>query len=274
MKHLLWVLCLTALTLNTAHAQVDQQHKAWDQLLRKHVVVISGGSAGRVNYAGFAQDRAALRDYLATLSQLSASEFSAWSKTRQMAFLINAYNAFTIEKILTRYPNLKSIRDFGIVFGNPWKDQFFTLLGHPSSLDQIEDLLRARGAYEDPRVHYAINCASVGCPMLREEAYAAERRDAQLEDQARRFLSARSRNRFDPAARTLAVSKIFDWFKQDWASGYKGIGKDAAAIASPEQYFARYASLLADKPDDQGLIAAKKAGISFLEYDWSLNDAH
>ena len=274
MKQLLWALCLAALTLSSAHAQIDHQYGVWDQLLRKHVVVISGGSASRVNYAGFAQDRAALRNYLATLSQVSESEFSAWSKTRQMAFLINAYNAFTIEKILTRYPNLKSIRDFGIVFGNPWKDEFFTLLGHASSLDQIEDLLRAKGAYEDPRVHYAINCASIGCPMLRAEAYVAERLDAQLEDQARRFLSDRSRNRYDPAKGTLEVSKLFDWFKQDWARGYRGIGKDAAAITSREQYFARYAPLLADKTDDQRHIAAQQAGISFLEYDWSLNDAN
>jgi hypothetical protein len=272
MKHLLWLLCLTALISNGATAEIDQQHKAWDQLLRKYVVVASGGSASQVRYAEFAQDRGALGNYLTALSQVSESEFKVWSKSRQMAYLINAYNAFTVEKVLTRYPNLKSIRDFGIVFGNPWKDRFFNLFGHPSSLERIEDMLRAKGAYEDPRAHFALNCASIGCPMLRAEAYVAELLDAQLEDQARRFLFDRSRNRYDPGKRTLEVSKIFDWFKQDWTSGYKGIGKDGHAIASREQYFARYASLLADQPDDQSLIAGQKVGIAFLEYDWTLND--
>ena len=174
-----------------------------------------------------------------------------------MAFLINAYNAFTVEKILTRYPDLKSIRDFGTVFGNPWKDKFFTLLGRESFLDQIEhETLRKPGAYNEVRVHYAVNCASIGCPMLREEAYTADRLDRQLDEQAARFLSDRSRNRF--AGGNLEVSKIFDWFKEDF-----GVR---------EQYFSKYARLLADGPDAQKAVAEGRAPITFLEYDWSLND--
>ena len=174
-----------------------------------------------------------------------------------MAFLINAYNAFTVEKILTRYPNLKSIRDFGTVFGNPWKDKFFTLFGRESFLDQIEhETLRKPGAYNDLRVHYAVNCASIGCPMLREEAYVADRLEAQLEEQAVRFLSDHSRNRFE--AGKLEVSKIFDWFKEDFGAR--------------EQYFAKYAKLLADAPDAQKAVAEGRAPLSFLDYDWSLND--
>jgi hypothetical protein len=189
-----------------------------------------------------------------------------------MAFLINAYNAFTIEKILTRYPDLKSIRDFGTVFGNPWKDKFFTLFGKPSYLDQVEhEMLRAKGVYGEPRVHFAVNCASIGCPMLREEAYIAERLDAQLEEQARRFLSDRSRNRFNEQSGQLEVSKIFDWFKEDWTSGNKGIGADAPPIMTREQFFARYAKQLSDNGDAQNRIAQQKAGLAFLDYDWSLN---
>ena len=105
--------------------------------------------------------------------------------------------------------------------------------------------------------------------MLREEAFVAERLDAQLEEQAKRFLSDRSRNRFNNGV--LEVSKIFDWFKVDWQSGYKGIGKDAAPVPSREQYFARYASLLSDKPEEQKLIADGKVEIRFLDYDWNLN---
>ena len=124
----------------------------------------------------------------------------------------------------------------------------------------------ASGArYDEPRVHFALNCASIGCPMLREEAYVAGRLEAQLEEQARRFLSDRTRNRVGAGGR-LEVSRIFDWYKEDWTSGYRG-------IRSREQYFAKYATLLSADPAQQQRVAEGKAPLSFLEYDWTLNDA-
>ncbi|MGH8633420.1 MAG: DUF547 domain-containing protein, partial [Burkholderiales bacterium] len=171
-------------------------------------------------------------------------------------------------------PDIKSIWDFGKVFGNPFKDRFFTLLGRASALDQVEhETLRKPGAYDEPRVHFAVNCASVGCPMLREEAYVAERLDAQLEEQARRFLSDRSRNRYDAESGRLEVSRIFDWFKEDWTSGYRGVDSKAPPVQSREQYFARYAALLADRPEHRKPIEDQKAALQFLEYDWRLNVA-
>ncbi len=251
----------------------DHQHRAWDALLKKHVVLISGGNASQLDYAAIARERGALKSYLASLSGVSEAEFNGWTKTQRMAFLINAYNAFTVEKILTRYPDIASIWDFGKFFGNPFRDDFFSLFGRKYTLDRIEhETLRKPGAYDEPRVHYAVNCASIGCPMLREEAYVAERLAAQLEEQARRFLSDHSRNRYDPASGRLEVSKIFDWFKEDWTSGYRGFDGATAPILSREQYFARYAKLLADNAEHQRLIVAQKAEIGFLEYDWSLND--
>ena len=110
----------------------DHSHKAWDDLLKKHVTYVENGNASRVSYAGFAKDRAALKQVLDSYSAVTKPEFDQWPKAMQQAFLINAYNAFTVEKILTRYPNIKSIRDFGSVFGNPWKDKFFRLFGEPS----------------------------------------------------------------------------------------------------------------------------------------------
>ena len=274
MRRLLAMLLLTTAPWGAVLAQFDHNHAAWTALLKKHVVVIDGGKASQVRYAGFAQDRAQLKTYLDNLSKVSEAEFKGWSRPQQMAFLINAYNAYTVEKILTRYPDLKSIWDFGKVFGNPFKDRFFTLLGREGSLDRIEhETLRAKGAYDEPRVHFAVNCASVGCPMLREEAYAADRLDAQLEEQTRRFLSDRSRNRLNARQGALEVSRIFDWFKEDWQSGYRGFDGKAPAVGSREQYFGRYAKLLADDPAQQQLIEDGKAAIVFLDYDWTLNDA-
>jgi hypothetical protein len=224
-------------------------HDAWDALLKKHVVLLHGAKASQLDYAGVAAERAALRRYLASLSAVKEAEFDAWSRAEQMAFLINAYNAYTVEKILTRYPEIRSIWDFGKVFGNPFRDEFFSLLGARMSLDGIEHgILRKR--YAEPRVHYAVNCASVGCPMLREEAYVAARLEKQLEEQALRFLSDRSRNRYRDAR--LEVSKIFDWFKEDFEPR--------------EQYFQRYAAAL-------GVPSGAAPRLSFLDYDWSLNDS-
>jgi hypothetical protein len=274
MKRLAVAMALTLAPAAAVFAQFDHSHAAWTALLKKHVVVVDGGKASQVRYAGFAQDRAQLKAYLAALSGVTEAEFKAWSKPQRMAFLINAYNAYTVEKILTRYPDIKSIWDFGKVFGNPFKDDFFALLGRPATLDRIEhEWLRAKGAYDEPRVHFAVNCASVGCPMLREEAYVAGRLDAQLEEQARRFLADRSRNGFDPRKGSLEVSKIFDWFKEDWQSGYRGFDGSTPAIASREQYFARYAKLLADDPAQQKLIEDGRFALLFLDYDWTLNDA-
>lgn len=264
---LAWLLVLFAVWHGNAIAAFDHEHRAWSELLRRHVVVQEAGKSSRVSYAGFAQDRPRLKAYNDTLSAVTDAEFNSWSKPQQLAFLINAYNAFTIEKILTRYPDLKSIRDFGKVIGNPWKDKFFTLLGREMTLDGIEhDTLRAPGRFDDPRIHFAANCASIGCPMLREEPFVASRIDAQLDEQAQRFMSDRSRNRYDASTRGLALSPIFDWYGKDFARGWKG-------YASLDQWLARYADQLADRPEERAAIRAGKLRVSFLDYDWRLNDA-
>jgi hypothetical protein len=249
-----------------AHAQAfDHSHAAWTALLKRHVVLLRGGQASQVRYAGFAADRAALKAYLDSLSAVPPSAFSAFGKSQQMAFLINAYNAFTVELILTKYPNLASIKDLGSLLSNPWKPKWVPLLGDKLSLDDIEHgKLRARGRFDDPRIHFAVNCASVGCPMLREEAFVPERLDAQLDEQTVRFLSDRTRNRFREGR--LQVSKIFDWYGEDFRLGHRGIGSLAA-------FLARHADLLADAPAERDQVRAQKAEIGFLDYDWALNDA-
>jgi hypothetical protein len=245
----------------------DHSHAAWTALLKKHVVLLDGGKASRLAYAGLAADRAALKAYLAALSAVSPAAFEGFAKAQQMAFLINAYNAWTAELILTRYPKLESIKDLGSLFQSPWKQKFVPLLGGTLSLDGIEhDTLRVRGRYDDPRIHFAVNCASIGCPMLREEAFVAERLDAQLDEQARRFMADRSRNRYNVSAGKLEVSKIFDWYGDDFTLGHKGIGSAA-------EFYARHADLLADTPADRERIRSQKLPVSYLGYDWALNDA-
>ncbi len=247
-------------------AAFDHTYAAWGALLGKHVHYLPGGNASRVDYAAMARERPALEAVLADFEKVPRAEFDAWTAPQQEAFLINAYNAFTIEKILTRYPDIRSIRDFGTFFGNPWKDRFFTLFGEPMSLDGIEQgMLRKAGVYDEPRVHVAVVCASIGCPMLRNEAFVADRLDAELEDAMRRFLSDRSRNCYDAAAGKLEVSKIFDWYGKDFEHGWHGYTSVKATLA-------RYADLLADRPEDRAAIRAQRVDVDFLDYDWSLND--
>ena len=261
------LLAAAALAASWHALALDHTHRAWDELLKKHVRYVANGNGSQVSYAGFQKDRAAFRAVLDDYSKVTRAEFDAWSKPQQQAFLINAYNAFTIEKILKRYPEIKSIRDFGTVFGNPWKDKFFTLFGQPSYLDQIEhEILRKEGVYDEPRVHVAVVCASIGCPMLRDEAFTADRLEAQLEDGMRRFLSDRSRNRYNPQTRRLEVSKIFDWYGKDFEKGHRGYTSVRATLA-------RYADLLADKPEDRAIVREQKAEVGYLDYDWGLNDA-
>lgn len=240
-------------------------HGIWDGLLKRHVVVLARGQATEVDYAGMARERARLKTYLDALAAVKPAEYRQWHKPDQLAFLINAYNAWTVELVLTRYPHLKSIKDLGGLFSSPWTKRFIPLLGETRSLDDIEHgLIRAKGAFEEPRIHFAVNCASVGCPALRGEAYDGARLESQLEDATHRFLADRSRNRFNPQTRRLEVSKIFDWYRQDFEHGWGG-------YTDISQFFARYANALADTDDIRRLLHAGRVPLTYLDYDWKLN---
>ena len=257
-----------------AQPTFDHGHAAWDALLDRHVKLAADGRSSRVDYAGFMADRAALGAYLRSLSAVSAAQYAGWSKPQQYAFLANAYNAFTVEKILTRWPNIKSIRDFGTLIGNPWKDRFFTLLGKPQHLDGIEhETMRAAGVFDEPRVHVAVNCASIGCPLLDRKALtgaSAAALDAQLDDLMRRFMADRTRNRYNAQTNTLELSKIFDWYADDFRQGGKSF-LVYAGFTSVAEVGARYADLLADREADRALLRAQQARVVHLDYDWSLN---
>ena len=263
MKHLFACLltgCL-ALLSGQAQAQFDHGYAGWDALVKKHVRWLPDKTQTRVDYAAFQRDRAELKKVLDALSAVSKAEFEPWPRAQRMAFLINAYNAFTIELILSQYPDLKSIKDLGSFVQSPWKKKFFTLLGEARHLDWIEhDQLRP--LYSDPRVHAAVNCASIGCPALRNEAFSAARLEAQLEDGLRRFLADRTRNRVRDGK--LEVNAIFKWFREDFEKGQQGFSR-------VEDVFAKYAAQLSDRPDEQAKLRDKALSPSHLDYDWSLN---
>ena len=264
-KRLFLVLFLLVAVKVTAVSASEFDHGVWDGLLQDHVQMINQGQASQVDYRAFLKKRIELRTYLSKLSAVKTNEFSAWSKPERLAFLINAYNAFTVELILTRYPKLDSIKDLGSLFRSPWKNEFIPLLGQMRSLDDVEHgMIRNPGDYDEPRIHFAVNCASIGCPALLNEAFTSEKLETQLETVTHAFLADRSRNRFNASTGRLEVSKIFDWYGDDFERGWGG-------WHSLDQFFAQYADSLADTPQTKNKLLAGDNRIRFLKYDWALN---
>ena len=235
----------------------------WDSLLKKHVASIRQGQATQVNYGGFIRDRAQLKTYLAAMSAVPRATFDKWGKPEQLAFLINAYNAWTVELVLTGYPEIESIKDLGSLLQSAWGKRFIPLLGETRSLDNIEhELIRAENRYQEPRIHFAVNCASIGCPALRPEAYTGARLTAQLDDATQLFLSDRSRNWLK--GDTLNLSSIFKWYREDFERGWGG-------FRELSQFLIAYRKPLGLLDSDVQHLKTDALDIEFTEYDWRLN---
>ncbi|GAB4408877.1 MAG: DUF547 domain-containing protein [Bacteroidia bacterium] len=247
MQNLLFSLLLTilaglGLSYNALHAANDAMqpahisHAPWHAQLQKYV-----SATGSVNYAAWKRDEATLDAYLKSLSAQAPG--ADWTRNEQMTFWINAYNAFTVKLILKNYP-LKSITDLK----DPWDQKFITIGGRSLSLNDIEhEILRKQ--FADPRIHFAVNCASKSCPVLLNQAFSADKLDSQLDAQARAFINDSKLNRL--AANKAELSEIFNWYRSDFEQN----GSTLIAFIN------RYASTK--------LQAA--AAISHLPYDWSLN---
>lgn len=247
-------------------------HNSWNTLLSKHVVAINNNHSTEVDYAAIQLEHDELQVYLDSLTAVTQSEFDGWESPKRLAFLINAYNAWTVELIVSNlaneaekeeYPNIKSIKDLGSFFSSPWSKEFVSLLGKTLSLDNIEhDLIRGSGKYNDPRIHFAVNCASIGCPALREEAYTATELENQLQAQTMRFLSDTTRNKAQE--NTLSVSSIFKWYSDDFEKGFRGAN-------SMQQFFLQYSEALKLTPAQQKPLKNNEMKVKFLDYNWALN---
>lgn len=220
-------------------SQVNAQTTTFNSLLQKHVT-----EAGVVDYKSFKNDEAKLDTYITYLEKTTPS--SSWSENKQKAFWINAYNAYTIKKILENYP-LKSIMDIKEDGKTAWKIPFAKVGGKTYTLDYIEhDILRKK--LFDARIHVGVNCASGSCPKLGNTAFTEENIDATLEKLMVAFVNDSSRNKI--TNKKVQISSIFDWFKEDFT-------KNGSVI----DYLNKYSKT----------EIKKNAKISYLKYDWSLN---
>lgn len=259
----LLLLLVFAMGPGVVHAQFD--HSPWDQLLRAHVEVLREGRETRVDYAGMQEQSEVLASYLDAAAGVTARAFDAWSQPERLAFLINIYNAATVDLVLTRYPGIDSIRDIGSLFRSPWSRPIVSLFGGQVSLDEIEhEMIRDSREYNEPRIHFAVNCAAIGCPPLRAEAYVGPRLEHQLDDSTRLFLSDRTRNYAQDSR--LYLSKIFDWYREDFERGWQGINSVA-------EFLAPYANELDLDSAQRELLREGEITIRYLRYDWVLNTA-
>lgn len=236
------VFLIVTLLTTSAHAV---EHSKWTTFLTNHV------HDGLVDYKNAARDDGLLRNYLA---EVASTDFSTLSDTDRLAYLINAYNAYTVALIIDNRDGdemVESIKDIGGFFSSPWKKKFATLGGKEYSLDQIEHEL-IREQFADPRVHFALNCASYSCPPLAPVAYEGELLHSQLERQTRSFINNSDNTYLEESA--LHISKLFDWYDEDFTSG---IFVFIRAHAEGE--------LLAE------LESIDKVSLKYLPYDWSLN---
>jgi len=230
-------------------------HSAWDAFLKKYIVAPHSSGINRVNYATVApEDRTALANYVKSLESVAVS---GYSRAEQRAYWINLYNAKTVELILTRFP-VKSIRDInispGLFSSGPWGAKLMTVEDEKLALDDIEHRI-LRPIWKDNRIHYAVNCASLGCPNLQPAAYTSENAEALLEKGAREYVN--HPRGIVISNGKLHVSSIYVWFQEDFGGSAEGL----------MEHWLKYANkVLADA------LKNYSGGLEH-DYDWRLNAA-
>lgn len=226
-------------------------HTAWDTFLQKYIRP-DGAGYNRFAYSSVTdEDKQALENYIDSLAQIEITERA---RPVQLAYWLNLYNALTINVVLDHYPvsSIRKIRLGGVLSRGPWDGELIEIEEEPMSLNAIEHEI-LRPIWNDPRLHYGINCASVGCPNLHDRAFTAANVDALLDQLATEFLSHPRGLHID--GDSVTVSSIFQWFAYDFGNSETGI----------IEHIAKYA------PEEKADLLLKIGELSDAEYDWALN---
>jgi len=239
---ILFVLLLTSQLVNAD--TLDQSNQQYQEVLNNYV------KGGLVDYSGLKSDHKDLNQYLEQTASISKETFDGWSKNEQLAFLINLYNAQTLDLIADNYP-VKSIKDIASDSGGPWEQPIVPLFGEKITLNTLENEI-IRKNYPEPRIHFALICAAMGCPDLMNTPYQPKTLDKQLDQQTKVFLMDPEKNSIDTNQEILMLSPIFDWYQEDF------IKQSGSVIEFVNPYF--------------GNEATGEFKIEYTNYDWSLND--
>lgn len=244
-------------TLPAGATSLKPDHAPWARLLEAHLEQGEGGAPNRFGYGALkanSEDRAALRSYIASLE---ATDPGVLSRDEAFAFWVNLYNALTVEVVIDHYP-VASIRDIAISPGlfstGPWGKRLVTVAGRELSLNDIEHGI-LRPDFGDSRVHYAVNCASVGCPDLASRPYTGDELDAMLDRAARAYVNSPRGARVENGR--LTASSIFKWYMKDFGGTEEGVLAELRKYAGP----------------DLAAALENVSGVASYDYDWSLNDA-
>jgi Protein of unknown function, DUF547 len=251
LRNLLGLALGLAVSFHAHAASFDQSYPLWNAVLHRYV------KDARVDYAGLSAHPQELNQFLDQVAAVPESDFKQWNQNQQLAFLINAYNAYTIKLILDHYP-IASIKDIGHIWSGPWDQPVVHLFGKTITLNTIEQGM-LRKNYTEPRIHFAIVCASIGCPPLRSEAYVANRLDEQLNEQARQFMANRSKNRVDAVDHAIYLSPIFKWYAEDFQKKAGGV------LQFVQPYWP------ANERAEVEKLGQNNFEIRYTDYNWSLN---
>lgn len=243
-KSYLFGILVFTLTNHISYAQTFD-HQLLDQVLSRYV------RNGLVDYKLLKGEKK-LNEYL---SALSAADIKSLTKDEELAFWINAYNAYTLKLITDHYP-VKSIKDIGITFiSSPWDKEIATIGGKKYTLNNIEhDIIRKK--FNEPRIHFALVCAAISCPPLRSEAYSGQRLNEQLSQQVSMFFSDPSNNYIDHQKKIITLSKIMDWYKGDFEKS--GNYYETVLNYFPKKFLPKELS--------------RNYTIQYNDYNWSLNE--
>lgn len=235
-----------------AQSQTRIDHSAFDQFLGRYLAAPKDDGTALLRYADVsAADKTALGDYI---NRLQGVQVTALNRDEQLAFWINLYNAETIRVILENYPvdSIRAIKSHPLDFKGPWNNKRLMVEGETLTLDNIENRI-VRPIFEDPRIHYALNCAAIGCPNLRGQAYTGSDLNGALDAQTRAFINNPRGVKVEDG--DVTASRIFLWYKKDYGDSESGVLSHIRQYAEPD--------LLRSL---EGITKIER-----YEYDWSLN---
>lgn len=257
------------LVLASTGYSFDHSYSGYAVVLKTYV------KSGGVEYAALQKNRKPLDQFIQEIGTVNSTEYAKWSREQQLAFWINAYNAWILRIVIDHYPISRN-RLTGLVFPENSVQQIDGVWGNiqmqsPAGKVSLNDMEHKilRGQFMQPRIHFAIVCASLGCPPLKKEPYTPDQIYDQLEDSARKFATDRSRVKMDQAARRIDISQIFKWFSEDFAGFSDDQWRHEYSVekAGPLAFLSRYFPA-----DDALFLKAGPVDVTYLPYDWSLNE--
>ena len=260
---------LILILLATRLYAFDHQYQEYADVLKGYV------KNGRVDYASLQKNRTGIDNFVKQINSVKAEEYQSWSRDQQLTFWINSYNGWFLQIVIDRYP-IRGSRLLGVLYPDNsvqriagiWDNIKTRAAGREVSLNDIEHKI-LRPIFQEPRIHFSIVCASLGCPLLSPEPFRADVLQSQLEDAAKAFINNPSKVRWNPDGNTLELSRIFDWFADDFQTAADEPWKKlySKKNAGPVAFVSKYL------PTDTAAALHKSAAkIEYFDYDWTLND--